>query len=310
MGQSRSPRQCQAGCDCCGCPESVLGLARRCRLAHPGPAGSVAARLGLSESRLGLWQVLHFFPPVSGSSHPSYLWAGMSSRLAFCIPLAAWTSLSSLQPKLPQTGQPVATPAQVPSMEGRGTEAGLSSDKLAPRSVQWRSRCFLALLLSVIPSQWPRLLGDASSYPGLSQARRSHPEWRRKHSKHPAVVGILKDNQLQGSPACSACLEPRVTGPTSQRHAHPRVPAQMTHPADLTAPTPLLAPRSQGSSPKPVHAIPGYPPHVPSSGLTLCPEGVASLRVKGHSRAALLYRLSGGVSPHGCLLSSGAEARC
>ena len=34
------------------------------------------------------------------------------------------------------------------------------------------------------------------------------------------------------------------------------------------------------------------------------------LGVKGHSRAALLYCLSGGVSPHGCLLSSGAEARC
>lgn len=148
----------------------------------------------------------------------------------------------------------------------------------------------------------PRLLGDASSY--------SYPEWRRKHSKHPAVVGILKDNQFQGSPACSACPEPRVTGPTSQHHTHPGVPAQMTHPADLTAPTPLLAPRSQGSSPKPAHAMPGYPPHVPSSGLTLCPEGVASLRVKGHSRATLLYCLSGGVSPHSCLLSSGAEARC
>lgn len=130
--------QCQAGCDCRGRPESALGPARRCHLELPGLASSMTTLgWGLPGPRLCLRQVPHLFPPVSGSSHPSHLGAGVSSRLPFCISLVAWSSLASLQLKLPQTDTQEQPQSQCQAREVRGQEQGFASDKMASRSPQW-----------------------------------------------------------------------------------------------------------------------------------------------------------------------------
>ena len=113
------------------------------------------------------------------------------------------------------------------------------------------ARHFLTLLLSVVPSWWPLLLGGTSSCPDLLQARRSHPQrWRAEHSAI-AGAGSTLTNGRGGHLLAPARSEPGVPGHASRWHARLRVPAQTTHPADLTQlPSSLPAPRSQGRSPK------------------------------------------------------------